>query len=71
VNAGRTEKSEGRARKRKDNKVARRGRRMAWLGKKSIERLERSPEGRVSWKMVAGRGHSGPVWMGLNNPPFR
>ena len=61
VNAGRTEKSEGRARKRKDNKVVRRGRRMAWLGQKSIERPQRSPAGRVTWKI--GRG---PQWTSLD-----
>ncbi len=44
---------------------------MAWLGQKSIERPQRSPAGRVSWKTVAGRSHSGPVWMGLNNSSFQ
>jgi len=52
VNARRTEKSERRARRREDQKVARRGSKVVWFGQKSTKRPEKSPMDRVSEEIV-------------------
>jgi hypothetical protein len=47
VNSGRTARAEGRAKKREDNKVAREGRRMAWVSQKKHREVPENPNGSV------------------------